>query len=401
MISAPNPDNEFARQQAVDEYERLSQGERDALDEIANLASRICDVPVSLVTFISNDVQLIRGAKGLDIDQTSREVAFCAHTILDDSLFQVEDTSEDERFFDNPLVTDTPNIRFYAGYPLQTSSGERLGALCVLDEVPKKLTESQSYALQVLADQVIKRLELSRANRLLNKRNEELEEVNAMRTKLLSILAHDIRSPMTSLRMILDLIEDGDISAEERKEFVQNMNEVMLETDRMIEGIAEWGKASAMQGEFPTYEVDIHELIEDIFDLTSGQAALKKVKLVNHVEDGMVARVNTNVFRLVLRNLVSNAVKYSSDSEVAVQASIAEDVLSVRVIDHGMGIDAEKVGRLFNPIEHISERGTHGEKGTGAGLLFSKEMIERCRGSIALVENSAEGCTFEFTFPQI
>lgn len=393
-------DQESSRLAAVEEYERLSRDERDALDDVTNLASRICHVPISLVTFITEDEQLVRGAKGIDIESTTREVAFCAHTIQNSSLFQVEDAFDDERFQNNPLVTDDPNIRFYAGFPLETSDGERLGALCVIDRQPKQLSKDQIEALRILSEQVIKRLELSRTKRELQKNFDTLSNINALRTRLINVLAHDIRGPISSMRVVMDLMADGDLTAEERVEFAHSMSDVLTQTDDLLQNILDWGKAIGFEEMFNLSEVPVHDIIEDVCELTSSQAQIKKVKVVDVSEEALQVQLDVNVFRLVLRNLVTNAVKYSKpNSTVEVKSFMENNALRLEVVDDGVGMTDDQMASMFAGGVQKSTKGTRGEAGTGLGLMFVKDMIDKYNGQIYVERNSSGGCTFVSIFP--
>jgi len=116
--------------------------------------------PVSLLTFIDQNRQWFKSNVGLSARETGRDVAFCAHAIMQDDLFVVPDALADERFAQNPLVTHDPNIRFYAGMPLVTKGGHALGTLCVIDRVPRELTEDQKAKLRALAQSVLLLLEV-------------------------------------------------------------------------------------------------------------------------------------------------------------------------------------------------------------------------------------------------
>ncbi|KAB2816239.1 GAF domain-containing sensor histidine kinase [Phaeocystidibacter marisrubri] len=399
MIS-PMTDQESSRLAAVEEYEKLSRDERDALDDVANLASLICKVPISLVTFITEHEQLVRGAKGIDLESTKREVAFCANTIKSSSLFQVEDAFDDERFQHNPLVTGDPNIRFYAGFPLETSDGERLGALCVIDREPKKLTKDQVEALRILAEQVIKRLELGRTKRELQSNFDTLSNINALRTRLINVLAHDIRGPISSMRMVMDLLVDGDLSVEERVEFAQMMSDVLTQTDDLLQNILEWGKAIGFEELFNYSEVPVHDIIEDVCELTAGQAKMKKVKVKDTSDEALTVLLDVNVFRLVLRNLVANAVKYSKpNTMIEIRSFMENNALHLEVIDQGVGMTDEEMANMFAGGVQKSTKGTKGEVGTGLGLMFVKDMMSRYNGDIYVERNSSGGCTFVSIFP--
>ena len=132
-------------------------------DELTVLAAQICLAPIALISLIDERRQWLKSRVGLNITETSRDIAFCAHAILQpNSLLEVPDTELDERFAGNPLVLEGPKIRFYAGAPLMASDGHALGTLCVIDYVPRQLSEAQRAALTVLSRAIVQQIELRR-----------------------------------------------------------------------------------------------------------------------------------------------------------------------------------------------------------------------------------------------
>ena len=151
----PVPHNEKERVAALNSYNILDTADEQEFDRITKLASLICDVPISLVSLIDSDRQWFKSSLGLSTSQTSRELAFCGHTIMEPVVFEIKDATKDDRFKTNSLVTGNPNIRFYAGYPLVDPNGLSMGSLCVIDNKPKTLDENQKKALKLLAEEVM------------------------------------------------------------------------------------------------------------------------------------------------------------------------------------------------------------------------------------------------------
>ncbi len=157
--SAPKPKNEKERLAALKRLEILDTLPEQSYDDITKIASYVCQAPIALVSLIDGDRQWFKSRVGLDATETPRDIAFCAHAILEEELFYVPDSSKDERFADNPLVTGHPNVAFYAGAPLETAEGHRLGTLCVIDNKPRVFTDEQKDILTMLSRQVTQLLE--------------------------------------------------------------------------------------------------------------------------------------------------------------------------------------------------------------------------------------------------
>ena len=164
MNKIPIPKNETERLNALNAYNILDTVNEEEFDRLVQLASLICDVPIALVSLIDKDRQWFKAKVGVDVTQSPRDISFCQFAIMGDEKFEVADASNDERFKNNPLVTDKPDIRFYAGYPLTDPSGFNLGTLCVIDRTPKKLDENQTLALKLIGQEVVSQIILRKKN---------------------------------------------------------------------------------------------------------------------------------------------------------------------------------------------------------------------------------------------
>ncbi len=161
---------------AVERFKTLELETDTEFRELVQLASEICDTPIALLSLIDKDTQWLKVKMGTDVRELPREISFCTHTILDDDLLIVRDATKDERFANNPIVTGELGIRFYAGAPLITSDGLKIGGLCVIDTKPNDLTHHQQLMLKMLSKQAIDLMEYRISKELLEKNRKELDK---------------------------------------------------------------------------------------------------------------------------------------------------------------------------------------------------------------------------------
>lgn len=163
-MNAPIPDNEAERLAALHEYHILDTGAEQTYDDITALAAYVCEVPIAMISLVDESRQWFKSRVGVSRRETPRDIAFCAHAILQPEPLIVRDALKDARFADSALVTRSPHIRFYAGFPLASPEGFALGTLCAIDRKPRKLAPKQKTAMGSLARQVMALLELRRVS---------------------------------------------------------------------------------------------------------------------------------------------------------------------------------------------------------------------------------------------
>lgn len=224
MQSAPIPEDEQQRLGELARFEVLDTEADERFDRLTRLVAGLLDVPIALVSLVDRDRQWFKSRVGLQAEETPRDISFCAHAILGDDVFEVADASSDERFSDNPLVTDDPSIRFYAGAPLRTGGGLRVGTLCAIDRVPRTLSAPQRRLLSDLAAIVVDELELqAAASELLAKQRalivarDVAQRAADAKARLLLAASHELRTPIHAIAGLLELAAEHDLDDDLRE----------------------------------------------------------------------------------------------------------------------------------------------------------------------------------------
>ncbi len=243
MMAAAHPFPEEPRLEDLYRYGLLDQESEKEFNELLELLSSICNCPIAAISFIERDRLWFKASKGLPAAETSRASTFCAHTVLEPDLFLVTDTLLDERFRNDPLVSDGTDVRFYAGAPIRSSKGYRLGAVCVLDREPRTFGEQEARTLRFVSNQIGKMVELQLKNKLLREQAEErlrldrallqqtLDEQDAERMSISMELHEDIAQTLASSKFFLEMAESSEGS---RLELLQKSREMITKTIRQI-----------------------------------------------------------------------------------------------------------------------------------------------------------------------
>jgi signal transduction histidine kinase len=403
MIKPDIPKNENERLENLKSYQILDTLPENEYDEITYLASQICGTPISLISLIDETRQWFKSHHGLQATETPKEYAFCAHAINDPgNILIVPDSRIDERFHDNPLVTGDPYVIFYVGIPLVTPMGYPLGTLCVIDNKPKKLDESQINALKALANQLIKLLELRISLIELRKSEEKLRELNATKDRLFSIIGHDLRGPISSFKSIIDLlVSDCDLfDSESLMDILHEIQKSAGSTYDLLENLLAWARSQQNEIVFSPEEIVLDEIVLKTIDLLSNLSKNKGIVINNNITGNTIVYADKNMLMTVLRNLISNAIKFTpKGKQIHVSASKNKKEHLITVKDEGTGIKPENLKKLFKNTEHLTTYGTNGEKGCGLGLLLCKDFIGKHNGNIWVESELDKGSSFIFTLP--
>lgn len=399
MRKPPIPSNEVERLKELESLKLLEDLPDVDLDLITKLASDICGTKFSLITLIDSKMQIFKSRHGIKLENMSREVAFCAHAInTPDKMLIVNDATEDERFKQNPLVTGDLKISFYAGMPLSTKAGVALGTLCVIDSKPKVLSASQIEALKSLA-KLVERLFESRRNSLeLEKIHDQLELHKNQAEEMVYAIAHDLKNPVDSMHGFFELLlseKDTNLS-ENALQYIEYASKSTQKMSDLIREILDYAKLTSTTEKKELIEVE--PIIENIIDLNL--PVIKSEDIEIEYKNLPKIRTSKTLFSIVLRNLISNAIKYKSpERALKIKISIEDKTnkWAVNVSDNGKGIHKENKEKIFKPFYKEDGKDT---SGVGMGLATCEKIVLNLGGECWADSELGKGSTFSFTIPK-
>lgn len=402
MITPQIHHSEFKRLQVLESYSILDTLPEEDYDNLAAIASQICDTPIAIIGFIDANRHWFKSRVGTELNDNARDFSFCGHAINSaDNVFIVPDTRRDTRFQDNHLVTGESQILFYAGVSLlDDNTGLPIGTICVLDHEPKNLSEGQINSLQALSRQTMKLLEL-RANKfklekniaLLEKKNQDLE-------RFAYSAAHDLKSPLVNISgLSTHLIDnyEGKIDSEVI-EIIDLINTSSLKLKEMIDNLLVISKAESI-ADASKDEVLISELETELKSLLAFEQNYKIVLNSNVV----ALYINKTILEQILINLISNAIKYNNKEDIQITISIQAEatIYTISVQDNGLGILPEHQKIIFEEFEVVAEQDRFGEKGSGIGLATVKRLVDAYGGTIQVSSEIGKGSLFTFSLPRL
>lgn len=396
MIKPPIPENENERLAALHAYNILDTLPEEGFDEITLIASEICQTPISLVSLIDSDRQWFKSRRGLAVNETIKDYAFCAHAILEpDKVMVVNNALQDVRFADNPLVLNEPEVIFYTGVPLVTPDGHALGTLCVIDHKPKELSVSQIATLKALAGQVVAQLELRKKNRELNELSLELKRSNEYLERFAVMAAHDIRNPLTSILLTSKILKERfkDLLDEKGNKFLDIINTSSHKLLALLENMLAYSKSNKMLSQNKE-EVAVLPLLEGLIRLINAPSCftISIPPVPVNIHTSVVA------FEQIMINLLNNAIRYNNKPLGIVKIEYKEDdqYYIFSVTDNGIGIAPEHFEKIFESMYTVGGHDRFNENGSGIGLCTVKNLVEALDGTIAVNSVLNEFTTFTF-----
>ena len=401
MSAAPQPADEVERLRALRGYRILDSAPEPTFDDIARLSAQICRMPIATISLLDETREWFKSRVGVSATEVPRELTFCAHAILGDTLMEIPNALDDGRFADNPLVIGGPLIRFYAGAPLVTPEGRSLGTLCVMDRRPRQLTGAQRNALRTLSHQVMMQLELRRHIVRLEEVMRERDRIEQHKAELVATVTHELRTPLTSIHGSLGLLASGAAGRlpDDAREIV---DVAALNTTRLIALINDILDLERLDSDgirMQMASIDGAAIIHRALESVSGFAAQHGIGLEVQAPPVVVWGDDDRLVQ-VLINLISNAVKFSPpEGTVTIAVASGSAGVEFQVRDRGRGIPDGMRDAIFQRFRQVSTSDSRQKGGTGLGLAICKAIVERHQGTIGVDSQEGLGSTFWFRVP--
>lgn len=400
MIKPAVPQNEEQRLEKLISYGLFDGVEQKEFNDLVNLASFICDVPISLITLIDKNTQYHKAKVGIDVDSVPREVSFCAHSITNpDEPLIVEDARLDERFKNNPLVKTDPNIVFYAGVPLVTPDGYTLGSICVIDRKPRNLSKDQMEALSTLSNQVIRLFELRKTVNDLDQKEQALVKTVEDLDNYTAMLAHDLKTSFRNIELAVEVLKKchGDQIPGPCLTQLNHIQNESVDAMQFINHSLDYAKSvNSFQGQKTL--VDITLLFEKIST---------KLKIPAHFNITLSENLPTiftfkYALQHIFENIIQNSVKYMDKAkpEIAIEYQ-NQGVLHVfSFYDNGPGIPEENQESIFKLYSRAGVGESDRIPGSGVGLAVVSKLVNLLQGHVELESIKDKGTTFRLYLPR-
>ncbi|PKG82929.1 hybrid sensor histidine kinase/response regulator [Psychrobacter sp. Sarcosine-02u-2] len=419
-------------------YQVLNNNEEPAFARLTELAKLFFNMPVVAITFMDEETQYLKSLLGLDgICTTSRKVAICNYTVLSDEVLVLPDLTEDSRFSQNPLVTEAPYLRFYAGAPIimhEDGKTYRLGSLCLMDrQAHHDFTDKDADILAQFAAMAADALKLQDQQR-------HAKHANEMKSEFLANMSHEIRTPMNGIIGMVEMLAETKLSAEQQ-EYVDNIkvsNEHLL---AIINGILDLSKVESGKMTIDSIPMNISSLCNEVVSLFAVKARQRSLTLDYHYTEALSPYIKGDPVRLkqIMVNLVNNAIKFTREGgRVSIDVKHMENnpcedkygnhksicshelqveqashyntddrgsvnhqdmTLCIEVTDTGVGIKPESLEAIFDTYDQANKSTHRLYGGTGLGLSVCKSLVELMGGYIEVDSAVGIGTTFTVLLP--
>lgn len=306
-------------------------------------------------------------------------------------IISLEEHSESEENMDNVFYNQSV---YRTEYVFISKSGYERTLSINADPIFKN---GKTVGLRSVA---IDMTEHKKVQKTLMKYADDLKVLNASKDKFFSIVAHDLKNPFQGLLGFSDFLHSDydSLTEDEKKEYIGYIKTTSRNAYNLLDNLLQWSRLQTGRIEVVPVRLNLFGVTNSVVELLTSNAVRKRITIVNNVDKKTFVRFDSNMLNSILQNLISNAIKFTNkNGEVRIEAEHSDDMITIRIIDNGVGMNEDELSKLFKIDQHVSNVGTMNETGTGLGLLLCKEMVELNGGTISVLSESGKGSEFRFT----
>ena len=386
------PTNDQDRLRKLHGYGILDTPPEEAFDKIARLAAQIFETPSAFVTFVDQDRVFFKAnLSPLAGNQVQRVDSLCSLAILEETVTVFNDTYQIPDLLESPHVSCQGGIRFYAGAPLKTREGYRLGTLCVVDSVPRQASPKQLQMLETLSSIVVDELEQRLA----------AQRAISAQTDLVNMAVHDLKNPALNIASLSDLLLRRITDAGMVQELAGMIKGCSEEISGKLEGLLTLSQLEDESFQLHLEEVDLPALLDQVGSTFGLMATQKGQRISQRAGESITVRADRGRLQEVFENLLSNAIKYAyPDTTITIAVNRAGKQAVVSFQDQGQGLSEGDMQKLFTKFARLSSVPTGKERSNGLGLSIVKTLIELQGGKVwASSAGKNKGATFFVALP--
>jgi len=376
----------------------LDTPEEKNFDEIVAIASLVCNAPMSLITLLDEDRQWFKAKLGIELKETPVGISICSHTIEETiGHLAIEDLTKDLRFQDNPFVVNHPNLKSYLGVSLKTTTGEKIGTVCVLDQEKRKFTEKQIDCLAYLAKWTSKLIEERAKAKVVENQLRSLELINKNLESFAYMIAHDIKTPLRNINNFSNLILNRKLTIKdsETQEYIGFISQSSNLLGSLVDKLLNYSRQIQIsEEEFDLF--NLNSLIDEVIYFLD----LNKEELQYNINfNEMMIFTSSDILRQVIQNIISNSIKYKDRKKeiqtLSVKLEMVESFYTIEFVDNGLGMSAERLNEIFD----LFNKDNKNLLSTGVGLSVVQALLNKIGGSVKVVSELFVGTKVVISIP--
>ncbi len=396
----------MGRLEALRLYQILDTAPEEAFDELTLLLTQICETPIAFITLVEAHRQWFKSKVGIDATQNPLSVGFCPLVIPKREILIIPDTLVDQQYATNPLAVSNPQVRFYAGAPLTTAEGHIIGTICALDYVPRKLSQKQVDALQVLSRQVMTQLELRRVLIDLDERQQvelvllesikELEKLNQLKDDFLSTVSHELRTPMSNMKIAIQMLKRFLTDTNQQSQrYIKILQSECNREINLLDDLLDLQRLEAASYPISLVEtVSLQEWLPSMMEPFRVRTQERQQTLQLNLSPDLPPLISNRAsLERILAELLNNACKYTASGGEIVLSIDYKSVSATTIftINNSEEISASELPRIFEKFYRVPKADRWQQGGTGLGLALVHKLVERLQGNIQV--KSSNGWT--------